>query len=299
MLPFREIIQKYRVVIISLIIIFALPTIAYATFTKVNTGTRVTCIYGGHTILDKVKRITVFRWTADQYRVKSFKSVCPLHKRLEALYEKAKEAEMTGDLAKARSIFKSIKRADPNFKQVIIELAAVEDAITTGKPLPGTPGSPSPPGSSPGAPDTTPGGRDTSPGGQTPVFSGDLASLFPKSLPGYTKISQEAGSLLATQQYRPNDNPRVYLLVIAIRQLMTDRDAQQWINNHSKWYYAADARDADVSGVEGYFGTDGKQFAILAYQINGIVFEIEMMASSGVRPRDLYSEIIAVGTRVP
>lgn len=305
MSSFREIIQKYRVVIISLIIIFALPTITYATFTRVDTGTKVICKYSGHIILDKVKRVTVFRWTASQYRVKSYTDVCPLHKRLEALYEKAKEAEIAGDLAKARSIFKSIKRADPNFKQVIIELAVVEDAIRTGKPLPstpgspGTPGSPSPPGSTPGAPDTTPGGRETTPGGQTPVFSGDLASLFPKSLPGYTKVSQDVGPLLATQQYRSNDNPRVYLLVVSIRQLMTDKEAEQWINAHPKWYYAADARDADVSGVKGYFGTDGKQFAVLAYQINGIVFEIEMMASSGVSPRDLYSEIIAVGTRVP
>lgn len=310
MVPFREIIEKYRIVIISLIIIFALPTITYATFTKVNTGTKVICKYSGHIILDSVKKKTVFRWTASQYRVRSYQDICPLHKRLEALYAKAKEAERVGDLAKARSIFQSIKRADPNFKQVIIELAVVEDAIRTGKPLPGTPGSPfapvspgSPggtsPGGIPGSPDSTRGGTDTLPGGQTPVFSGELASLFPKSLAGYTPVTDSFGQLLATRQYKAENNSRVYLLVISIRQLMTDKAAEDWIKNNTKWYYAADARNADVSGVSGYFGTDGKQFAVLAYQINGIVFEIEMLASSGVHPRDLYSEIVAVGSRVP
>lgn len=272
--------RKFRILIIVLIIILALPATAFATFTRVEIGTKYVCKYGGQTVKSNTRKVIVARWNASKYRARTVKTVCSKHKKLEALYRKAKEALKKGDLALAKKLFEEIKRVDPKFGQVLIELAALEDQSATGGGTGGETGG----GSSPG---------------ETPIFSGDLSSLLPDNLQGYTMVSEDLGALSASRQYRSDANPKVILLTISVQQLITEDAANDWIDRNSKVYYAADPRSTQVQGTSAYFGTDGKEFAILAYQINGIVFELEMLASSGTAPRDLYNDIVAVGSSVP
>lgn len=297
------VLRKYRVLIITLVIVLALPVTAFATFTRVETGTKYVCKYGGQVVKSNTHKTIVARWNAAKYQAKTVKTVCSKHKKLEALYRKAKEALRKGDLALAKKLFEEIKRIDPKFGQVLIELAAIEDQLAAGGGATGTPGGTpgSPGGTSPGGGGSrdTPGSPgDTSPGG-TPIFSGDLSSLLPTNLQGYTMISEDLGALSASRQFRSDTHPKVVLLTISAHQLMTEEAANDWIDRNSKFDYAADSRSAQVQGTSAYFGTDGKEFAILAYQINGVVFELEMLAKSGTAPRDLYSDIVAVGSSVP
>lgn len=277
----QMVVRKYRILIIILIIVLALPASAFAAFTRVETGTKYICKYGGQVVKSNTHKIIVARWNADKYQAKTIKTVCAKHKKLEALYRKAKEALKKGDLALAKKLFEEIKRIDPKFGQVLIELAAIEDQIagggTTGET--GSPGGESP--------------------GEEPIFSGDLSSLLPKNLEGYTMISEDLGKLSASRQFESNVNPKVKLLTVSVHQLVTEGAANDWINRNSKVYYAADSRSAQVQGTSAYFGTDGKEFAILAYQINGVVFELEMLVSGGTAPPDLYNDIVAVGSSVP
>jgi hypothetical protein len=277
--------KKYPILVIAIAVVVALPLLGFAVATPVRVGIKTLCKYG-HVVKDDTYTTVVFRWNADDASVTTKTTICDKHQKLEALWDKARKAQKEGNKKKALDIFRMIQASDPNFRNIEIVVGELEGQTgDTGGDTAGGGTS----GDSPG---------DGTPGTQ-PEFSGDITSLFPTSLDGYTMVNNSPGRLEASRMYvsDPAKHPKVQLLTIVINQLNTEEMAEEFINNEIKTYYGADPRATTVNGVKAYFGTDN-ELAMLAYHINGIVFEIEMRPSSGP-PKDLFDDTVGVANDVP
>lgn len=254
--------KQFPIVFIAAAIFLIVPLAVYASLTTAHTGTRSVCKYD-HVISDNTKELTVFRWNAGTYKVKMVKSVCDAHKDLDILKSKIQEAKKRGD------------REQVNALQKLVQETSIESKNASSKST---------------------GGR----AGRQPVFSGDLIALFPSSIEGYTMLSETPGSITASRMYNadPKVHPTIKFLTIELSQLNRDTDARDWIQQNIQSYYGADSRTTSVNGADAYFGTDGSEYAVLAYHINGVAFKVELLANGG-QPKNLFDEIVDVGDRVP
>lgn len=279
-------IKRERVLSAAIAAILILPLVVFGASTFVKAGTKTICKYS-HVIKDDTATKWVFRWTADSYKVTEKKTICGKHKKLEAMWEKAKEAKKKGDYRKASDILKTIRAADPTFHQVEEELAVVAGLLNE-----------SPPPAAPGGSQPPPG--ETPPNGEDPTYSGDLNGLFPSSLAGYKQVGNTNSGMNASRVYESDKavHPNVSLLTIQLDSAGSESGANNYIDSEVKSYYAADSRSASIEGLTAYFGTDGRRLAILAYQIGGVVFTLEMETATGA-PKDLYDDIVALAANVP
>lgn len=286
--------QIYRRILIALIILIAIPATAFATLTRVEIGTKYVCKYGKQVVRSNTREITVFRWNADQYKVNKIKTVCARHKRLEALYRKAREALKNGDLAQAKKLFEEIKRVDPEFRDIqtqLSQIASQEGGTSSGGTAGGgTPGGSSPGGGAPGG--GSPGGGERgggSPGdGTSPSI--DPVSLLPASLAGYSTGTVESGADYAKCSYLPSDTTRVQSLLITVRVLASFTEAQGFVDRVDRVAFPLDAQDTTVNGYAAYFGTDGRTYATLAWAKDRVVYELTMHSATG-NPAELFSDI--------
>lgn len=274
--------RRNPVLIAFLVLIVLLPIVVFTVAAPAKTGTRVMCTYN-HIIKDNTRTILVWRWTVGDYKVTTKTTICAKHKRLEALYLKARRAADKKDYKTARKILAQIKTSDPAFQ--IGNIAALEAEIYPG----GTP-----PGATPG---TTPG---TNPDGSTPNYSGALSGLFPASLAGYTQVVDSPGTLSASRAYTADANahPNVALLTIQFTRAGTAATVENYVNKEVKTYYSANAKTLKIKGQNAYFGTDGADLAILAYSVSGVVVELEMSAVDG-KGAGLYDTLINLSKSVP
>jgi hypothetical protein len=210
--------------------------------------------------------------------------------RLETMLRQAKDAKLHGDSARALKLIDQIRQADPTWQPVVVAQVAV--GLNTNVLPNGTSG-----GTGAGGNTRTP---PAVPPGQSPLYSGSLAGLFPKSLTGYTMINDAPGTLSASRMYQADKaaHPKVYILTIQFSRSGSDEGAAAYINNNVKNYYAAGGRTITVRNQAAFFGTDGGKLAILAYPSGGIAVELEMSTASG-SPADLYDDLIALSKLVP
>ncbi|HEY3374119.1 MAG TPA: hypothetical protein VGK02_03535 [Candidatus Aquicultor sp.] len=255
--------REYPILVIAIAIVLILPLVVFGMFTNVETGTKTICKYN-HVIKDRSKTITVFRWNTGKYKVAIRRTVCTKHKDVEILKQKIKESRKRGDKEQANALNRLLESAN----------AAVSSTQNKG----------------------ISGGKD----GKSPFYSGDLIVLFPSRIRGYKMVSETAGPITANRMYSPESgaHPEIQQLTIALNQLNTEEEAKKSIEQNIKPYYAADGKNTSVNNAEAYFGTDGQDYAVLAYQINGVVFNIEILSKNG-SPKDLYDDIIEVGSGVP
>lgn len=279
--------KKYPALVVALAVVVLLPIIAFAFVTPAQAGTRTLCKYG-HTIKEETHWTIVFRWNADETGIKVKTTICDKHKKLEALWKKAREEQKKGNLKKALDLFKQIQATDPKFNSIDIVVADLESAIESGD----TAG-----GGNAGGGVSDPGGDQP---GETPTFSGEITSLFPTSIDGYKQVNNAPGKLTASRMYAPigDAHPAVSLLTIQLDQRNNEKAAEAYLNSDVKTYYAADPRNTNLNGISAYFGNDG-QASMLAYHSNGVVFQIEIRPKSGP-PDKMYDESVSVaGTMYP
>jgi hypothetical protein len=259
-----------------------MPLSVFAVAAPVRTGTKTMCSYN-HVVKDDTRTVLVWRWTAEDYKVTTKKTICDKHRKLESLYLQARKAADKKDYKRAKQLIKEIKAADPNFQPG--NIAAFEAEIAAGGSSPG------------GTPGTTPG---TTPDGTTPDYSGALTGLFPASLPGYTQVEDAPGELSASRMYTADAtaHPNVALLTIQFSRAGNTATVTNYINRYVKEYYTANAKTLQVRGQTGYFGTDGADLAILAYPVSGVVVELEMYANDG-NGASLYDTLVDLSKSVP
>jgi hypothetical protein len=245
---------------------------------RVETGEVVTCTYG-EVVSNSVEVIEVAADKVSGYSVTTKTVTCDKHRRLETLYSEAQAAILASDLAAARTKLAEIVAADAAFRRAKAQL----DAIDKGeKPLPDSGG--------------TGGGTDT--GGKEPIGPiANLADLVPDNLSGYTASPVGSDVFTLAREYIPGASAPTDSLVIVVEQYRDAKGALAVINGSMKLDYDSDVSTLKIAGRSARFGTDGKRFATLAWNENGILIVIE--ASSKTRkPADLKSHLVSLASQI-
>lgn len=254
----------------------------------VRTGEKVVCTYG-ETVSSTVKTVSVPADKAAGYKVTVKTVVCSRHKRLEALYGQAQDQIGAGKLAEARATLTQVLKSDPAFRSALAQL----NAINSGK-KPAVDSS-----FVPGA--TVSGGNGGQAGGgegQVPV--GPIASLMgfvPDVLEGYTASPAVADVYSIVREYTPKSSGTVAGLVLSVEQYKNAESAAAAMARGVKRDYPASPGTVAVKSAKGYFGTDGRRFAVLAFNDGAVLVVIEGQASSG-DPAALRGELSSLSARI-
>jgi hypothetical protein len=247
---------------------------------RVETGERVVCTYG-EVVSSSVKVVNVPADQADRYQITTKVVTCDRHKKLEQLYATAQAALISGDTSSAASALQQIVQSDPAFREAAAQLA---DIHAGKKPKPDTSG-PSNPGGSTAPTSTT----TTEPVG--PVAN--LSGWVPDSLSGYTAAQVVADAFTLTREYTPTGGGRVESLVIVVEQYKDAAAAKAAIAKKIQPGYPSSASHSTISGRSVYLGTDGRRFAIAAWNENGVMIAVEASARDRV-PASLKPDLTAV-----
>jgi hypothetical protein len=257
-----------RTVTLALILALALFVTGCQRKVQVVSGVRVTCTYG-EVISDTVTTMTVPARDAGNYRVVNEIRLCDRHARMEDAYARAQRALAARDFRAAEKDLASIVAVDPTYRQAAAQL----DAIKKGKkPKPdktqyetGSSGS-----ANPGA-------------GPSPA---ELTRWIPASLAGWRALKESADPLSASREYLPEQSASVRRAVVYVEQFRSAAEAKTAIDRQVKASYAEDAKNLTVSGHKAYFGTDGHEFAVLAFTDGPVMVAVEMTAYTG-SPKEL------------
>ena len=243
-----------------------------------ETGERVTCTYG-HLVSETVKVIEVPAADADRYGVVSRIVTCGRHKALEKLYAEAQAAIAAGDFKGAKEKLAEVLKGDPRFRKAAEQAKAIDAGK---KPAADTGGS---------------AGGDTG-GGKQPV--GPVANLtgwVPDTLSGYTAQPVIADELQITREYVSTGSGDIESLVIVVEQFKNTIAARQAITTRIKRDYPVSPSSASVKGRTLYFGTDGRRFALVAWNEGGLVIAIEGSARDR-KPAGLKVALTAVADAI-
>ncbi len=247
---------------------------------KVESGERVVCTYG-EVVTDTVRVLEVPASEAARHSVRSSTVLCPRHKRLKELYDAAQDALRQGDTEAALRHLRELVGMDSAFADASSQLAAVERGET--------------PTSSGDAPGRSNQPTDT---GRVPLGpTEELARYVPDTLAGFLAEPTLVDPFSLTREYVPSDTARVLALVIAVERYKTAALARAGVDASIKKPYSAHASSVKVAGRSAYFGTDGKRYAVLAWNDGGILVALEMLSASG-RPQDLRADLSAVATDI-
>jgi hypothetical protein len=289
---------KYITIPLAVIILFSLA-FAFQPV-KVKVGERVVCKYG-ETITDRTKTITVPRLFAGSYGVKVSKSICPKHRTVERLYDDATRLIAQGDISTAGKILGSIKKRDPEFKDVDKRITKLNKELTAAglEPIPTDTGNSSSSGGNGGSSGNSSGNNNSdgnsggdSQGDGTPSYL-YLLDRLPDKVSGYTLWAEDYTDLSAARTFYPDKSGTIKLLTMEVDSTGNAQSADNFIANEIKRNYPGDKdSNVKVGGNTCYFGTHANQFAMLAWRDGGIVYQVEMMAKSN--PQNLKDDLISV-----
>lgn len=236
---------------------------------QVRTGTRTVCTYG-EVVEESITTVEVPAALADQYGVQTKTITCEKHAGAEALYSAAQDAIRAGDLKAARDALERLIAADANFGLASAQLKEIV-AGRTPKPDRSRRGGASGPATG------TAGVNDPLPVG--PIAN--LSSWLPDTLPGFSSQPLKADTVALTREYLPAGAGHVGQIVVFVEQYKTPAAATAAMATGVKRSYATSPATLQVKGRSIYFGTDGKRFAIIAWNEGGVVVTVEAMATSG------------------
>jgi hypothetical protein len=239
---------------------------------EVKTGEKVVCTYG-ETLSSTVKTIEVPADKAAGYKVSVKTILCDRHRKLEILYGHAQDQIKAGKLDEARASLTQVLAGDPAFRQALAQL----NAINAGKkPTADTT-------FVPGATVSTGGGAPAG-GGTDQVPVGPIDSLkpfVPDTLPGYTASAPVVDVYTISREYVPTAAGRIAGLVISVEQYKTAESAAAAVTVGVKRDYPVKPSTVSVKSLKGYFGTDGRGFAVVEFNDGAVVVVVEGQASSG------------------
>lgn len=252
---------------------------------EVQTGTRVVCTYG-HVISDNVQMVKVPAKEAAKYQVETVTRLCDRHAKLEALYEAAQKALAAGDLQRAKLKLGQVVATDATFRKAKQQLDTLNKG---GKPAPdSTPNNPSV------TPTTTPPSTGT-----TATVPNALTAWTPDAITGFSAKKALVDPLSVSREYLPSagSNPAAALVIYA-EQYLSPAAATAALSTQVKSAYPKNAATIKVNSHSAYFGTDGRQFAVIGFTSGPVMVALEMTAKSG-DPAALRSAIEAAAKQLP
>lgn len=274
--------QKFNIklaIILSVALVLIIGTLSAALFftgkVKVTYGTKVVCKYG-HVVDDNTKTREVPRYLAKAYRIRLKEIVCADHKKIEKLHAKAEKALEKGDKKAALKMFEEIARLDPKFKDVTKTIGQLTGKIPEeGDQKNGSGGSK--------VADDDFQNKDSS--------LSFMIALLPEKLDGYKTLNTYEGDLNAGRYYEPVDKKEKIRLLVSVRDSGRKESAEDYLNKNVYLPYSEDSKKVTINKVKVYFGTDGREFAIMGWEKSGIVYQSELAAASGKNPANLLDDL--------
>ena len=104
---------------------------------------------------------------------------------------------------------------------------------------------------------------------------------LPDALEGFTAAKAAVDPLSASREYKPaSGNPAARLVIVA-EQFRTSADAKRALAVDVKQRYPNDANSSQVHGHPVYFGTDGRDFAVIGFTSGAMMVALEASPDSG------------------
>ena len=235
---------------------------------EVQTGTRIVDS-SGRVISEDIKTLRVPPATAGAYRINTI--VQPdetAQPQVAALYAEAQAAIGAGNLTLAQSKLDAVIALEPAYGKA----KAQSDAIKAGKKV---------------TPDTTPAKPSTPTTSAKPPAkpSVDIASKLlawmPDSLDGFTAVKPLVDPLSASRAYTPKSGNPAKSLVIVAEQYRSSADAKRALTVDVKRRYVKNASTSNINGHSVYFGTDGRDFAVVGFTSGAVMVALEASPDSG------------------
>jgi hypothetical protein len=206
---------------------------------------------------------------ANKYSVKTVTVTCDKHRALEQSYAAAQAALAKKDFATAKTELEKVVKVDATFRKAKQQL---DDIVAGRKPEPDTSPNTGTPGGTPSTPAT-----DTTPGSTDPPV-GPVASLLvytPDVLAGFKPEQVMADVFSVSRVYLPSASGQMTALTIAAEQHRSDQAAQDWVRDNVRSRYTQSARNVRVGSHDGYLGTDGQRFAVIAWTEGPVTVVLE------------------------
>lgn len=274
-----------RLVVTALLLAAALSATGCQRQVEVQTGTRVMCEYG-HVISDDVQTVKVAANEAAKYKVETVTRVCDRHTELEALYNEAQTALAAGKTVRAKATLTKIVATDATFRKAKEQLETINRG---GKPAPDT---------TPNTPSTN---STTSPPstGTTATVPNALSGWMPDAISEFSAKKALVDPLSVSREYLPTagSNPAAALVVYA-EQFLSPAAANAALASQIKSAYPKNAASIKVNSHSAYFGTDGRQYAVIGFTSGPVMVALEMTAKSG-NPAALRSALEAAAKQLP
>jgi uncharacterized Zn-binding protein involved in type VI secretion len=106
-----------------------------------------------------------------------------------------------------------------------------------------------------------------------------------------------SGTYTLTRQYKPAAAAPTDALVVVVEQYKDATSAQKAIKNDLGSAYGTGAQTMTVNGRAVWFGTDGKRFAVAAWNEGGIVVVVEGSSKAG-KPAALKGHLTSLVTAI-
>ncbi|HEY3316837.1 MAG TPA: hypothetical protein VGK50_00220 [Coriobacteriia bacterium] len=265
--------------------IAAIAFVAFPRKVQVTSGTRYVCTYG-ESLGSDVHTLEVPQGDAGKYTIATKTITCARHRQAEQLYLKAQQEIQSGDLKSALKDLKAVVALDAAFRQAPSQISL----INGGKKPKADTGAPQP------SADTT---KTSGGGGDIPSTSPAMdtyRNLLPDRLPGFTAEALNAEPLTLGRDYVPSNAGRYDQLVIMVQQCGSVARSQATVKGQLKSAYP-EGKNVTVSGLAGWFGTNGTGFAALSLVKGEIVITFELHAT-GAKPASLESDLRSIAEGV-
>jgi hypothetical protein len=235
---------------------------------EVQTGTRIVDS-SGRVISEDIKTLRVPPATAGAYRINTIvqpdETAGP---EVAALYASAQTAIAAGNLKLAETKLDAVIALDPNYGNA----KAQSDAIKAGKKVT--------PDTKPAKPSTP--ATSSKPPAKPPVdITSKLLAWMPDKLDGFVAVKPAVDPLSASRMYTPASGNRAKSLVIVAEQYRTSADAKRALTNDVKRRYAKNGSTSNINGHSVYFGTDGRDFAVVGFTSGAVMVALEASPDSG------------------
>lgn len=249
----------------ALVVVLALGAAGCQRKVEVQTGTKVVCTFG-EVLSNDVRTISVPARDAAKYSVKTVTKLCDRHAKLNAIYEQAQQALLQGNVARAKAKLTQVVASDPAFRQAKAQLDTI---IKGGKPKPDT----TKPASKPAT--TTPSA------GTTATIPNALTGWTPDAISGFSAAKALVDPISVSREYLPTGSSPAEALVIYAEQFLSPSAASAALATQVKSQYPKNAATITVNSHKAYFGTDGRQFAVIGFTSGNVMVALEMTAKPG------------------
>lgn len=287
--------KKILIVFFSL---FILAILLISTIELHKVG-RITYCTHGEILKDNTRTAVAFSLNRLPDEIVKITDTCAKHKKFDELYKKALAAFSAGNAIDGSKYLSDLKKIDKNFSpRDLLGKAndALNNQVSANLPAPVT----LPPSTNvvkPPVANPTP-AKPFVVAKPTPFEGEDLSVYLPSSLPGYRKLSSDLSEGTAWINFAANDKTKILSVITTAHKYANEQQGRNFVKKVNMVAYPKNRRSATYRETTAYYGTNGSNYASLAWSTKNFAFEI-LMVSSNTATTQLMRDALYVANYFP